>query len=477
MRILGISAERGGLDWLWQAATQDAGVSPREGLESGLFLEHQVVDVHNPGVNLPPDVDAVVLDGDMGQETARLLLADLRTANTSIPVLVGADAAERSEWDRMIRLGIQDILFRNADSPADMMRRISGAMHHAKVLSATQEAEIRLRTIIENIDDGVLILDGQSVILFDNPAAEELLDRPLDELFGLEIPFSISEMGDDTVEVGIDVRRVLHVRSYAVTWETQNATLITLRDVTAEQEIREQLRLARKTAEEASAMKSTFLANMSHELRMPLASIIGFAQLIGEGTENPDFQEFAEAIEDSGNRLLTTINAVLEATRLEKQHIDPFIQPVRLDAVVEEVVANLQPLVGTDRVTLAFQGSGSPVVHADEDFVVRILNNLIGNAAKFTDEGSITVSWQEDGEFVRVDVADTGRGISPDFLPFLFDEFSQESIGASRSHEGTGLGLTIVKGLVDLLDGRIEVESTVGEGSVFRVYIPRAKDA
>ena len=224
-------------------------------------------------------------------------------------------------------------------------------------------------------------------------------------------------------------------------------------------------------------MKSNFLANMSHELRMPLASIIGFAQLIGEGTENPDFQEFAEAIEDSGNRLLTTINAVLEATRLEKQHIDPFIQPVRLDAGVEEVVANLQPLVGTDRVTLAFQGSGSPVVHADEDFVVRILNNLIGNAAKITDEGSITVSWQEDGEFVRVDVADTGRGISPDFLPFLFDEFSQESIGASRSHEGTGLGLTIVKGLVDLLDGRIEVESTVGEGSVFRVYIPRAKDA
>ncbi|MDE2996273.1 MAG: ATP-binding protein, partial [Bacteroidota bacterium] len=84
---------------------------------------------------------------------------------------------------------------------------------------------------------------------------------------------------------------------------------------------------------------------------------------------------------------------------------------------------------------------------------------------------------QEDGSFVRVDGADTGRGISPDFLPFLFDEFSQESIGASRSHEGTGLGLTIVKGLVDLLDGRIEVESTVGEGSVFRVYIPRAKDA
>ena len=267
--------------------------------------------------------------------------------------------------------------------------------------------------------------------------------------------------------------RSLHVRTYEVTWEGLDATLITLRDITAEQEIREQLRLARKTAEEASAMKSTFLANMSHELRMPLASIIGFAQIIGEGTDNPDFKEFAEAIEDSGNRLLTTINAVLEATRLEKQHIDPFLQAVRIDAVVEEVVTNLQPLVQNDQVKLTCHGEGSPVVMADEDFVVRILNNLIGNAAKFTQNGSIRVSWRELPKDVCLEVADTGRGISPEFIPRLFDEFSQESIGASRSHEGTGLGLTIVKGLVDLLGGRIEVESTRGKGSTFRVYIPR----
>lgn len=108
---------------------------------------------------------------------------------------------------------------------------------------------------------------------------------------------------------------------------------------------------------------------------------------------------------------------------------------------------------------------------------MRILNNLIGNAAKFTRDGSITVTWKEDSGFVHLDVIDTGKGISPEFLPELFHEFTQESTGAGRTHEGTGLGLTIVKGLVDLLDGCIEVESTLGEGSRFSVYIPLADEA
>ena len=465
-RILGVVADPDGLDWLWAALEQDHGRS----------LSDEERTIFGPR-DLPEELDAydaAVLDESIGPENARLVLADLLRERAAMPVLVGVDAEDRANWEAMMRLGVQDILFRDQDQPAELMRRISGAIHHARVLYATQEAEIRLRTIIENIEDGVLILDSHSVILFANPAAEDLLDRPLNELFGLIIPFIVPNKGEDTIEIGIDPVRTLHVRSHEITWEGQDALLITLRDITAEQEIRNQLRLARKTAEEASAMKSTFLANMSHELRMPLASIIGFAQLIREGTDNADFQEFSEAIEESGNRLLKTINAVLEATRLEKQHIDPLLDAVRVDTVVEEVVTNLQPLVQGDGVTLSFEGTGAPYVMADEDFLVRILNNLIGNAAKFTDEGSIVVSWKDLGNKVMIRVADTGCGISPEFIPHLFDEFSQESTGPGRTHEGTGLGLTIVKGLVDLLEGRIEVQSEPGKGSTFSVYIPAA---
>ncbi len=420
------------------------------------------------------DADAYILDASIGQDTARDILADILKDKPASAVLVGIDAADLGSWDTLIRLGAQDTLFRDRDEPVDIVRRIANAIDRARILDATQEAEIRLRTIIENIQDGVLIVDKTGVVMFANPAAEFLLDRDLDELYGMDIPTDIPLSGEDFVRIepANSLARTLHVRAHDVRWEGREAFLVTFRDVTNEVEIKEQLRLARKAAEEASAMKSTFLANMSHELRMPLASIIGFAQLIEEGTNNDDYREFAQTIRDSGNRLLTTINAVLEATRLEKHHIDPLMQPVRLDVLVEEVVATLQPLLQNDKVTLSCVGQGEPMVLADEDFLIRILNNLIGNAAKFTSEGSITVSWEFLESVIRIDVQDTGKGMAKEFLPHVFDEFTQESTEAGRSHEGTGLGLTIVKGLIDLMDGRIEVTSEPGKGSCFSVYLP-----
>lgn len=440
-----------------------------------------ISDVLTPDV-FPEDIsqfDAIILDASIGIDSAMSLTMEVIQGHEPLPVLLTIESAHIAQWERLLRTGAQDLIIKDSDSSAEIMRRVYRAMSQNGALSAIQEAEVRLRTIIENIDDGVLILDTLNTIMFANPAAEELIDRSLDEIFGLTVPFTVPDRDEDTVSImhASGEERTLHVKVYPVIWEGLNAHLITMHDVTVEQEIRNQLRLARKSAEEAASMKSTFLANMSHELRMPLASIIGFAQLISEGTEDPDFQEFAEAIEFSGNRLLITINAVLEATRLEKHHIDPLLQSVKVDAVVEEVVASLQPLIQTDTVTLSCHGEGSPSAKADEDFLVRILNNLIGNAAKFTRDGSITVTWKEDSGFVHLDVIDTGKGISPEFLPVPFHEFTQESTGAGRTHEGTGLGLTIVKGLVDLLDGRIEVESTLGEGSRFSVYIPLADEA
>lgn len=468
LRILGIAAQPDELSWLWTKLASHDGASK---VASEVCVPEDV----------PAELtgyDAVILDASVGLESARSLTMSVIQQNEPVPVLLTIESADAARWERVLRMGAQDLIFKDMDTSAEILRRIWRAMSQAGVLQATQEAEVRLRTIIENIDDGVLILDAQNAIMFANPAAEDLIDRPLDEIFGLTVPFEVPDGGEDTVAImhSSGEERTLHLKVYPVVWEGLKAHLITMRDVTVEQEIRNQLRLARKSAEDAASMKSTFLANMSHELRMPLASIIGFAQLIGEGTEDPDFKEFAEAIEFSGNRLLTTINAVLEATRLEKHHIDPMIQSVKVDAVIEEVVASLQPLIQTNTVKLTCHGEGSPAAKADEDFLVRILNNLIGNAAKFTDEGAITVTWKEEDGFVHIDVRDTGIGISPEFLPQLFKEFTQESTGAGRTHEGTGLGLTIVKGLVDLLEGRIEVESAPGEGSCFSVYIPLAEE-
>jgi len=467
--ILGIGADASNIGWLTD------GLAEYETL--GWSVQYRSVEnVLDQLAEGPLAASAIILDSSIGLNEAGMLLSSHQLRASSKPVLIGAAELHDTGWDHLIRQGAQDFLFKDRDSGPEIKRTISRAIDRARILEATQEAEIRLRTIIENIDDGVLIVDQDGIVLFANPAVEDQLDLSLHDLYGIEVPFEIPARADEYLPLERPGRNrvTFHVRTYSIRWEGRESRLITLRDVTAEQEISEQLRFARKAAEEASAMKSAFLANMSHELRMPLASIIGFAQLIEEGTENADFREFSQTIQSSGNRLLSTINAVLEATRLDKHHIDPHLSGVQVDVLIEAVAQSLQPLIVSDAVTIVFEGEDNTVAKTDEDFLVRILNNLIGNAIKFTETGTIALRWGYDGDYVRIDIQDTGAGMAPDFLPHAFEEFAQESTGASRSHEGSGLGLTIVKGLLDLLDGKIEIESEKDVGTRISVYIPRA---
>ena len=133
----------------------------------------------------------------------------------------------------------------------------------------------------------------------------------------------------------------------------------------------------------------------------------------------------------------------------------------------------LSALAARKKLTVDVVAAGEDdTVHTDPSVLRRILANLVGNAIKFTDEGSVTVRVESDPSFVRVHVSDTGRGIAPEFIPRLFDEFSQESSGIGRSHEGSGLGLAITRRLCDMIGAEIAVESTPGEGSTFSLVIP-----
>jgi len=141
--------------------------------------------------------------------------------------------------------------------------------------------------------------------------------------------------------------------------------------------------------------------------------------------------------------------------------------------VVKEVNRLLAPLAYQKELRLAYSGPPQPIyVFLDRRFLERILNNLVGNAIKFTEEGSVHVRAEHESDRVRIQVADTGIGIDETFIPFLFDEFKQESSGLSRSHEGSGLGLSITYRLVELMEGTIEVESQKDRGSIFTVSFP-----
>ncbi|WP_412069410.1 PAS domain-containing protein [Rubrivirga sp. IMCC43871] len=233
----------------------------------------------------------------------------------------------------------------------------------------------------------------------------------------------------------------------------------------------------RAEAEEAARMKSAMLANLSHEIRTPLTSIIGFADMLAEGAalREPDGDEgtFATLIGRGGRRLLHTLTSVLDLAQMEAGRHEVVLRPLDVCTVVTDTAALLRTQAEDKGLAFRVDLPDRPVVMpSDEGALGRVLTNLIGNAVKFTETGSVAIALRSDDDGVEISVADTGRGISATFLPLLFDEFRQESEGHGRRYEGNGLGLAITKRLVEMLGGTIAVTSEIGAGSAFAVRLP-----
>jgi signal transduction histidine kinase/CheY-like chemotaxis protein len=268
----------------------------------------------------------------------------------------------------------------------------------------------------------------------------------------------------------------LGVSAFELFGEQQYA--IFLQDISERKRYERVLQDAKEKAEEVARLKSTFLANMSHEIRTPLTTVIGYAGVLAEEASDKH-REFAQFIRNSGERLMETLNSVLSMAQLEASGVEIQLDVLDVTDEASEIVSLFKPLADEKELMLEFQ----PPAHAETPLLARldrgalssILQNLIGNAIKFTENGSVTVRVTHDADEVHLHVADTGIGIDPDFVPHLFDEFMQESTGVRRSHEGSGLGLAITKRLVDLMNGRVAVESEKGVGTEFIVSFPRAE--
>lgn len=228
---------------------------------------------------------------------------------------------------------------------------------------------------------------------------------------------------------------------------------------------------ARADAEEAAQAQSHFLASMSHEIRTPLTGIIGFADLLAE-TADEESGEYALLIQRSGHRLLQTLNSVLNLARLEAEQVKPSFRTADVAAEVSDAARLLQPLAEARSLRLEVVGDRVECT-TDPHLLHRIITNLVGNAIKFTDEGSVRVTIAREGAGALVQVADTGRGMNPDFLPQLFQPFRREDDDHDQP-TGTGLGLAITKRLIDLIGAGVTVETQPGEGSVFSLRIPAA---
>ena len=248
-----------------------------------------------------------------------------------------------------------------------------------------------------------------------------------------------------------------------------------VRDISARKEMEAELRAAHAEARAAAEVKSQFLANMSHELRTPLTAVIGFADLIQARPElSGETRQYVERIQRAGEALLATVNDVLDFSKLEAGQVEIALQPTDPRKFTEDVLQLFSAQARAKGLHLRLDAKrGLPIsLGLDPDRLRQVMTNLVGNAVKFTDEGSVLVQVGYAECELRICVIDTGVGIPRDRADLLFQRFSQIDGSNTRRHGGTGLGLAICKGLVEAMGGRITLASTPGHGSNFAFAIP-----
>jgi signal transduction histidine kinase/DNA-binding response OmpR family regulator len=241
-----------------------------------------------------------------------------------------------------------------------------------------------------------------------------------------------------------------------------------------------ELTIAKEAAEEASRAKSSFLANMSHELRTPLNAIIGYSEMLQEEVEErgvPDLGADLKKVHGAGRHLLALINDILDLSKIESGKMELLLETFEVRSLLEDVASTIHPLVEKNHNTLVVKGGAiAGPMHADVTRLRQVLFNLLSNACKFTENGTITLEVarerREMGDDMVFRLTDTGIGMSPDQQVRLFEAFMQADASTSRRFGGTGLGLAISRRFCQMMGGDVTVSSVLGKGSTFTVRLP-----
>ena len=442
-------------------------------------------------LNLEPDL--ILMDIMLKNEMDGVEAAERIRQSTDIPVIfltayTDTQTLQRAKLTQPFGYILKPFEERELHSTIEM------ALYRHNLEKSLRDSRQWLNTVLDSIADAVIASDEQGRIAFMNPRAEELIWKKLSECSGKDIWDVLQLVRADTLEpvssdipdplapqdcilrtaggrelqVGYSASRILGKQGKVI------GTVVVLRDITARKRYEGELENAMRAAEEASRSKGEFLANMSHEIRTPMNGILGMTELMMDTDLKGEQKEYMLIIRESANSLLKLLNDILDFSKVEAGHVDFETIDFELAPIIDAVLDNVYHL------STGMDVEFVPMVHRDVPFWMKgdparlrqILTNLVGNAAKFTHEGQVTVdvaktAESESGVTLRFSVSDTGVGIAEDKLETIFESFTQADGSTTRQYGGTGLGLAISRKLVAMMGGSISVQSTPGKGSTF----------
>jgi len=485
IQIFNVGAER----MLGYAAAEVMNkITPADVSDPGELISRAKALSAELGTAIAPGFEALVFKASRGIEDI-YELTYIRKDGSRFPAVVSVTAL-RDAQDAII-----GYLLIGTDNTA----RQQVEAERKKLDQRLRDQQFYTRSLIESNIDALMTTDPAGIITDVNKQMEALTGCTRDELIGA--PFKSCFTDPERAEAGIarvlsekkvtDYELTVSARDGKQTVVSYNATTFydrdrtlqgvfaAARDVTERKQVEAELRQAKAAAESASQTKSDFLASMSHDIRTPMNAIIGIADLLAKTPLTPEQRKYVQIFRGAGENLLHLVNDILDLSKVEASQLELEQTGFRLNELMAKVVEMAALSADEKGLGLVCEIAADVPTElvGDPTRLRQVLLNLLGNAIKFTETGKVTVSVMPDVKSsdqgaLRFTVSDTGIGIPQDKLDLVFERFTQADSSTTRRFGGSGLGLTIAKRLVELMGGRIGVESEIGRGSVFSFVVP-----